>query len=322
METVNLKQRVMAAVHSQRGRNFLVFTAFLALSTLLWFVMTLNDEEQCDVRVPIELSGVPDSVTLINLPPASVAVSLRTHGSQRLKMALTGPEPIEIDFRAYRSGGCVKLTSSDLKSLARQALDGAAIVYVDPDTLSLAFTSDPGTRLPVVVDYSITADPRAAIVGAPRASVDSVTLFTADRLSVTTRRLKTQPLVLNGLSETVRRRVAVAVPAGTRAVPDSVDVTVRVEPLILKDRSVAIEAENVPEGMRLITFPAMAKVYYLIAQSDYKNAEPRIRVVADYASIDPVRPSKKIRLRITYASPFLQNVYLDADSAEYVIERQ
>lgn len=313
-------RRTIAVLHSSRGHNLLVFTAFLAVSAILWFVMALNDEEQCDVRMSFNLTNVPDTVTIIARPPENIAVSLRARGSQRLRLALINPPKLVVDFRLYRSRSALRLSNTELKAIARGALDGADVILVSPDSVILPFTTSSGTPLPVRVDYSVTAGPSSSLVGKPSTSVDSVRVFSLHHLPASVRSVSTAPIRLTDLKTSTTTRAALIAPPGTRVVPDSIDVTFNVQPLILKTRSVTIEPVHVPAGVRLITFPSRIDVMYMIPLSEYKDSEPRMRVVADYSTIDFSNPTHNIRLRLKEVSPNLQNVHLVADSAEFIIE--
>lgn len=319
MDLHRLPADIMAALRSQRGHNVLVFLAFLAISTILWWVLALNDEDQCDVRLPVRITNVPDTVTVITKVPDNIGVSLRTRGTQLLKLTLGRIPTAEIDFRLYRNGNALRLTDADLKAIARQALDGASIIVVSPDTLSLAFTTRPGQATPVEVDAVVSPGPRATLTGRPRLSADSVMVFSLRRTDNITS-VVTEPIRITSLNESATRRVRVIAPPGTRVVPDSIDVTFDVEPLILKNRRVPIEPVNVPLGHRLITFPAQIDVSYMVPVSVYKSAEPHLRVVADYQSIDRSKASRNMRIRLVDVSPALSNVQLTADSVEYIIE--
>ena len=70
---MNLKElfnRANEVIHSRQGHSVLVFMAFLALSALLWCVIAFNDESQADIRMPVRLTNVPDSVTIVSQVPA------------------------------------------------------------------------------------------------------------------------------------------------------------------------------------------------------------------------------------------------------------
>ena len=171
----------------------------------------------------------------------------------------------------------------------------------------------------MTVDAVVTPGPRATITGKPHMSVDSVMLFTLSRAD-NVASVATEPVRITSLNETVTRRLRVIAPPGTRVVPDSIDVTFEVEPLIFKTRKVAVEPINVPLGHKLITFPAQVEVSYMVPVSVYKSSEPRLRVVADYRNIDRSAHSRNMRIRLVDVSPAFSNVQLASDSVEYIIE--
>lgn len=307
-------------MHSSRGHSVLVFAVFLLISAMLWWVTALNDEGQADVRMPVKITHIPDSITIVSRVPHTMSVSINAKGTLLMKLNWGKAPYFNIDFRQYRVGNTLRLNDTELKSIARSAFDGATVTVVSPDSLSLSFTSQPPVVLPVNPDYIVTPGPQATIAGVPKLSVDSVKVYTIGRLPGSVEAITTEPLRLNSINESVTRRVALVAPPNSCVVPDSIDMTIKVEPLIFKTRKVTVEAINVPSGKKLITFPAQVDVMYMIPVSDYKTAEPHIRVIADYRTIDSEKDSRMVKLRIAEASENLQNVHLASDSAEYYIE--
>lgn len=299
-----------------------MFLIFLAVSTVLWFVMSLSDDEQFDVRLPMRITHVPDSVTLISPGPQALSVSLTAHGTQILKLQFGNRPVVNVDFRAYRSKGRLLLSSTDLKAIVRGATDGSQVNVVFPDSINIPYTTHPGYRLPVRLDSKVSTGPNASIIGKPHLSVDSVRVYFAGgrALPQGLRYVSTEPLRLTDVGSSFTRRVRVIGPAGARVIPDSVDVSYDVEPLIIKHRKVVIEPVNVPAGVKLITFPAQIDVYYMVPMSLYATTNPHFRVQADYRRISPV--SRKLRLRLSDVPDELVNVHLSADSAEYIIEQR
>ncbi|MDE6277125.1 MAG: hypothetical protein K2M06_03365 [Muribaculaceae bacterium] len=314
-------RRIVDLGQSRYGKDALMFMIFLAVSTILWFVMSLSDEEQFDMRLPMQITHVPDSVTLISPGPEALSVSLTAHGTQMLKLQLGSTPTVNVDFRAYRTKGRLLLSSADLKALVRSATDGSQVAVVSPDSINIPYTTHPGYRLPLRLDSKVTTGPNASIIGRPRISSDSVRVFFAGgkALPQGLRYVSTEPLRLTDVGSSFTRRVRVQAPAGARVIPDSVDVSYDVEPLIIKHRKVVIEPVNVPSGVKLITFPAQIDVYYMVPMSLYATTNPRFRVQADYKLVSP--SSKKLRLRLSDVPDELVNVHLSADSAEYIIER-
>ncbi len=313
-------KKSIIALRSARGRDTMMFLLFLLISVILWSVLSLNEEEQYDVRLPVKITHVPDSVTLISPGPEALSVSIRGKGTQFLKMVMGQTPTVNIDFRAFRSNSTLHLTSTDLKGLVRNATGSTQVNVVYPDSLSLPFTSHGGFRLPVSVDYKVTAGPQSALLGRPRLSGDTVGVFTTgSAIPENFTAVTTEPIRLLGLDGTTTRRVKLLGPPGSRVIPDSIDITFEVEPLIFKSRKVVIEPINVPDNIKLITFPAQIDIFYMVPMSQYQSADNRFRVVADYKSINP--GSKNVKLQLKNVPDKYQNVHLSADSAEYIIER-
>ncbi len=310
--------RVVAALQSKGGHNAAVFAAFLGVSAMLWWVMALNDEDQTDVRLPLRITNVPDSVTIISTPPPAIAASLRAKASQLVKISLGHAPALKVDFRAYRQGNVMRLTDADIKALVRGAIDGSAVSVVTPDSLRLLFTTAPGRPVAVRLDYNLTTAPKATPAGRPILSLDSVMAYAAPGAHIG-HTVSTEEVSLSGIDHTVVQRVRLAAPAGGRLIPDSVDVTFPVESLIFRTLKYQIEASGVPAGYRLITFPSQLEVSYLVPRSNYK-ATPPMRLIVDYHSLDGGN-ARMARVRLHDVPADLRNVQLSADSVEYIIER-
>ncbi len=300
-----------------------MFLLFVVISAILWSVMSLNDDVQADVRMPLRITHVPDSVTLISPGPENLSVSLTARGTQLLKLSWGDVPTVDVDFRQYRNGSNLFLTNADLKSLARSASGGSQVSLVYPDSLNLPFTTHPGYVMPIVVDYKVTAGPQAALVGRPKLSCDTVRMFLASnrRIPSNLESVATEPIRITSLDKTTTEKVRLIAPNGSRLIPDSVDVTFTVEPLIMKSRKVVIEPVNVPDGVRLITFPSQIEVFYMVPMSAYADSHPQFRVLADYRRINRNAPTRNMRLRLIDVPESLQNVHLSADSAEYIIQK-
>ena len=315
-----LLRRAGEAIRSPRGRDVLMFMLFLFISAVLWGVRALNEEEQYDLRMPVRITHVPDSVTLLSKGPDALTVNLRARGTQLLKMSLGDTPGVNIDFRVYRSGEYMHLSNAELKALARNASGGSQVSVLYPDSISIPFTTHPGFKLPVRANVQATPGPRASLSGRPRVAPDSVKLYAlGGHLPSGVDYINTEALSLEAVEGQQTRRLRLLPPPGTRAIPDSVDVTIEAEPLIMKRRRVVIEPVNVPANIKLITFPAQIEVMYMVPMSAYTNSDPHFRVIADYRRIS--RKRSKIRLRLTDVPQNLQNVQLSADSAEYIIEQ-
>lgn len=298
------------------------FFLFLVISAVLWVVLALNEEAQRDLRCVISLSNVPDSVVQITPMPSHIEVSVKSRGTSLIKYLFSDDLNMKINYRNYISGNRFSLNDVALRAFFRSRLGGdVQIMSVNPDSINLYFTSSPGMRVPVKVDAHVEPGPQFAIIGKVRSLTDSVTLYSVDGLTQKVKSLSTAPIVLNDLKQSQVVRVPVLTAVNTRAVPDSVDVSIDVEPLVAKTRLVDITPVNVPYGSRVITDPLQVDVYYMVPMSVYKKADsnPRFKVVADYNSVTP--GSDKIAISLSKVPDNFMNVFLEVDSVSFILEQ-
>lgn len=316
----NILRNAVSLMHSQRGRDLWMFLIFVAIAAVLWIVLTLNEEEQHDLRMPIRITQQPDSVTLVSTGTEALSVSLQCRGTQLMKMAMSHTPTVDIDFRIYRDKGVIRISNADLKALVRNAVGGAQVNVIYPDSLIMSYSTQPGFSIAVVPDYRATAAPQSALVGKPHVLPDSVKLYVANGHEIPTRmrRLNTEPILLDNIKQTTTVRAKLITPPNTRAIPDSVDVMFQVEPMIFKKRKVVIDPINVPHNTKLITFPAQIEASFMVPMSVHTRGDATLHVVADYNTIRP--GSGKVKLSVRDISDKLYNVQLSADSAEYIIE--
>lgn len=323
MNIAEIIHNVRNAVLSPRGRSMLIFLMFVAISGVMWMIMTLNEEIQKDLRCRIEIVNCPDSVTMVSYLPEAINVNVKAKGSQLIKYSWGDMPTVKVDYKYFIKGNTISLGEADMRGLFRNMFGaGAQILAMNPDSLNLQFTSRAPVRLPLTVDSRVTSSPSAVLVGTPKCSSDSVLVYSVNPLDPAIRRISTAPVVLSGLEESKTMRVRVLAPAGTRVVPDSVNVTVEVEKLIVSKADVAIEAVGVPKGENLLLFPDHVEVSYMLPMDDYKNSRRDFRVVADYNSIAKNPGGRRVRLKVvTMPTGRAQNFSLSLDSVSYMIER-
>lgn len=305
------------------GRNVLTFLVFLLISTIFWFLMALNDEVQEDFKVPLRLENFPSDMTIISGNIPTVSVTIKDKGSALTKFVWGSTPTLRIHYDQFSrpTDNHLLLTESQLNSAIRGVFgSSASIVAIRPDSLHLYFTTNPGIPVKVVVDADISTLPQYETFGASRVSADSVLLYSNLKERTRIRELTTVPISLTDLSDTTTVEARLIVPDGMRAIPPTVKVTFPVEPLVSKTRKLKIEAINVPAGTRLIPFPALIEVTYLLPKSLYTHSTSPLRAVVDYNDIHP--GVAKIPLRIVNVPSYYKSATPAMSEVEFLIEKE
>ncbi|MCC8176777.1 MAG: hypothetical protein LUC85_08885 [Bacteroidales bacterium] len=306
------------------GKDLLLFLVFLAVSAVFWLLLTLNDEVQRDFDIPVEITEIPDSITLISLPPQSISVSIKDKGSALLRYQWGKTPTLKMRFRDFHSrDNRILMGESQISAMLRGYFgQGAQIVSAKPDSINLVFTTEEGELVPVRLRLDAKANPRYVINGPITMSTDTVVIYSTSETHFEAPYIETVAVVQPDLKDTARVMARLKVPAGMRAIPPAVKVTIPVEPLISKTRLIPVEVINVPEGQSVVTFPSQAEVSFLVPMSSYTSDDFSLKAYADYSKASHGGVTSKLPLQLMSSSERFRDPILSIDSVEYVVEQQ
>lgn len=309
-------------LRSQRGRNVIVFLAFVGLSALLWVVQALNEYTQRDLRCPVAITHVPDSLTRVTPLPEAINVNVRARGTDMLKYYFRSDPTLTFDFRSYKQGNRITLGDAAIKSYLRNKLGkDVELQSVSPDSLIVEYTSSPGIMMPVRADVKAIPAIQMVQIGRPHSLTDSVEIYSLNGIPTSMRYVSTEPLTINDVKKSQTVRLALSLPRGMRAIPDSVDVAIEVEPMISHKVKTPVRVINAPPGTKIILMPSQIDVYYGVPMSTYKkaNSDPKFDVVADYSKVKA--GGDLIPVEIVKIPENFNHVYKSTDSLDFYIER-
>ncbi len=315
-----LHRKVQAAIHSSRGKDVLLYLLFVAVAFVFWVFLSLDTEVQRDFELPLEVQELPDSVTVIGQIPSEISVSVKGKDSQLLRYMWGKMSPVKFKWNENLAENAFLLSHVKLEARLRDYFgSGVQVVSCRPDSVRAAYTTLPGIKVKLNVQADIHPNLQYIISGPIRADVDSVTLYSSTDLPHSLKFVSTEPVVKSELKDTMRYEVKVKPIAGVRIVPDKVIVTVPVEPLISRRRTINLDVINLPPDKGLITFPSKVDISYLVPMSAYNDDYP-VKAFVDYNDIKPLR--KKVPVSLSVIPEIYHNLSFAPDSVEYIVENK
>ena len=319
-------QRIRGFLFKLLNKEFLIFLFFLALSSIFWLAMTMNDTLEKEVSIPVIVTNVPKDVYITNAKDSTNLIdTLRVNLSDKGYTIASylyghGLAPIYLNYENIKnSGGHVEFSTSELKRLLRGQLDNSTvIVSMKPEKLDVYYSHDKKEidvkfygRIKAADNYFITD----TIV-----EPTTVTLFANSETRSLYSEVQTEFASFTGLSETITRAVKLKPVSGSRLEPDVVNVTVMVDMLQDQQMKVPVTAVNVPAGFRLITYPPKVEVKYVVASKKAGMVkESDFRVSTDFMTIGD---SPKCKLKVTCTNPNVKSFSLREDSVRCVKEQR
>ena len=273
---------------SKNSKEVFTFLFFLVIAALFWLEQTLDSEYEVDVKVPLKLKNVPESIVITSDFPEELTVTLRDKGNTLLNYQLTKRfYPINIDFAEHqnRRHHVSLLSSTYNKSITAQLANSTTVVAIEPDTIDYYYSEGKSKKVPVRLQGRVSPgqqyyisdtifNPAQVTVYAPQGALDTV------------KAAYTQFFEDTQIEDTLRRQVELVSGRGVKFVPDVVEVTLPVDIYTEKSVEVPIEGVNFPAGKTLRAFPSKVKVTFHVGLTKYLDIKPEdFRILVTYEEL-------------------------------------
>ena len=259
---------------SAKSREFFVFLFFFVVAAGFWLLQTLNNDYETEFSIPVRLRNVPDDVVLISEPAPEVRVRVKDKGTVLLNYMLGKSFfPLTLDFDEYEGSenNHVRVNSSQYRKMITVQLNASTtLLSMKPDTLEYYYSTGASKKVPVALQGRVSAGLQYYLpdtVFTP----DSVWVYASSDVLDTITKAYTQPVVLEDISDTLRRQIVLAARRGMKFVPASVDLMLPVDIYTEKTVEVPLQGVNFPADKALRVFPSKIQIIFQIGLSRFRK---------------------------------------------------
>lgn len=305
------------------NKQFLVFLLFLFISTMFWFLQSLNNKENINILLPLEYVNVPKDVIFATEPPDVVNVQLRDKGVNLINYSLGRINPVEIDLSLFSpKRERVVITREKLIPIISEELKSSTeLVTLYSDSLVLIYAGKEGVEKPVKLNSDVTISYNCIRNDSTIIRPSSVTVYADSSILSSIDEVETELLILKEVSDTTVVKLKLKEIYGTKIEPNEVEVVVPIEELISKRLSLPIGQINFPDNISVITFPANADIDVMIPMSQFPQTDnSKFRLNVDYRQYK--YNNQKLPLVLTKVPDYIERISIIPDSVEYIIERK
>ena len=321
--------RVLATVRnflfSRANREFLIFLFFLTLSGVFWLLMTLNENYEKEIVIPVRIANIPTDVMLTSEEVDTVKVTIRDRGIQLLAF-MYGEEKkrVTVSFKTYDQGsGTGSIPAGDLAKLIQQRLSASGkVVNVKPDRLKFFYNTGACKRVPVRWRGRVIPE-NLYYLSKVTYSPDSVTIYAAEERLDSISMVYTEPLNYVGFRDTLAVDCKLRKMEGVKMMPDHVKTVFYTDVLTEESMDgIPIVGINMPDNKVLRTFPAKVTVKFVTGVNIYRTLSASdFTVVVDYNELKSTK-SEKCNLTLLKVPEGITHATLVTRQADYLIEEK
>ena len=278
------------------NRNFLVFIAFVVLSSFLWFLNYLNKNLTSEITIRYKFKNIPRTINSENLHGGELTVNATGQGYNLLQESIKTrniPLSIELDAKAQDNRPLLKynnergkayIVTNDIRPIIKKKIgDKINIGDIKPDTIFFEIINVKEKIVPIDITdikYELKDGqkisktmivPDSVIIIGQKSSIDSID------------KIKVQPYNIGLLKKQKQYNIDLDIPDGITSSHSNVKITYEAEMYTEASKKIKIKAINFPLEYSYTILPEYITVTYTTPLSHYdKVQEYDFTATADY----------------------------------------
>ncbi|MGM0666711.1 MAG: CdaR family protein [Bacteroidota bacterium] len=313
------------------NRNVAVFSFFLLLSFIFWYVNALGKNITGSVNFPVRYINFPENLALVNELPDKLSLELEGPGYSILRARISGNKtPLIIDVD--NAGLSVKNNENELEffiysynlreSFLRQLRSNFQITSVSPDTINFVFDEVITRKVPVKPDIKINLQKQYMINGNIAADPDSVEIRGPRSIVDTINSVSTKYHEFNQLNQHTIRNLEIEPIKKVGISHRKTEVNIPVEQYTEEIMDIKIRVLNKPDTADVRLFPDMISIQFNIALSDYNRIQDiPVEAVVDMKDLDVMKVDR-LKIELLNLPAFITSVRYNPKQVEYIIEKK
>ena len=323
MSIKSLYETIRNFLFSNMNKQLLTFLFFLILSGIFWLTITLNETYERELKIPVQIVGIPKNVVLTSPAVDTVRATIRDKGWMIVAYLHGDRIPkVTLNYKNYdRGNGAGIISSSDIKRLLDQQLEiSTTVSTVKPDRLEFFYNNGERKRVPVRWTGRVIPE-QLYYISQVNYLPDSVDVYAAPEKLDSIRVVYTEPLNYAGFRDTLTVGCRLTHANDVKVVPERIQIEFFTDVLTEETfEGIPVQCLNLPEGKVLRTFPAKVKVHFVAGASQIRLLRPEdFIVIADYREITQ-NPSEKCNLYLQSVPHGISRATLETKQVDYLIE--
>lgn len=304
-------------------RNLPVFLIFLGLSAIFWFLQTIQENTEVTLSYRLIIEDMPNDVVFTSDMPSEINVSYSSKGWNAFYykfMRNDNPE-IVINFKEVnqKSGKVIIDANTLRRAVMRKKPQGMTFKTTSPNKIEAYYSNGQHKRVPVIFNGRVSTTAGRYQCGTILMP-DSVDIYAPKHIYGSINHVKTENVTYTDLEDTLQTRLALLVPRGAKAIPDSVDTRICVDIFTDKTLQATVYSENVPHNKLIRTFPLKVSVTFLVSATLYDEINASDFLLAiDYKELSS--DSKRCRIHVRQKPGNIRNLRISPETVEYIIEQ-
>ncbi len=317
-------RKIKAFFYRYQGKNVLIFLFFVSLSFGFWVLLSLQEEYEIQITIPVRYKNIPADIAFVQAPPIEITARIRDKGTVLLNYTLGNKlSPLDIDMKeASKQSGKLIYSAREIESaILKRLIASTNLLSFDPPQIEEAYSKLINKKLPVVFDGEIRTEAGFRVFGEINIDPPIVDVYATDVVLDTMKIVKTVFTEIKKGSKTIKQDIKLFRPEGVGTEPTSVSVTIPIEEFTEKTFEIPVISKKVPSHYTIRMFPSVVKVTCSVPLSRFKGlSDDEFSVEITIESLDE-SISGILPVKLTKKPDWIDEVTISPESIEFILEQ-
>jgi YbbR domain-containing protein len=251
----------------ENKERVIAFSTALFFALCLWFIVNLNRDFTVTVDVPIQLSNLPDDLTVSSDIPEFARVHITGEGWNLISV-YSNPPRIMVNAEAEQ----VNLTEQIRNQVS--AFTDLNIIQVQPSQLTIETERKASKKVPVLNRVDISMRNQYGLLGDPVLEPDSVVVTGAESILEELEAWETADVEIRDVNQNTEREIQLkSGSSGVSISPTSVMMKLNVAEFTEAEIRVPIRTRNLPSGQAVTYNPSSITVRFDVPIDQYSDIQ-------------------------------------------------
>lgn len=303
-----------------------MFLVFLVLSLLFWTLIKLSKAYTTDVVFDVNYKNIPANKVFQSSVISEITASVKSSGFNLLKYKINRKKlNIDLSGFSYKSGlTYYYLPNNHLSELRFQLTVDSSIERISIDTIFVSLGQNKVKKVPVELNAEIQFKLGYNFVGEILMQPDSVLVSGPASLIDTIYKVVTHEISLKEVSGNIERNVSIHSFNNENVILSNsqVELFAEIDRFTEGTLNVTFEVINIPDDVKIITFPKEVAVIYKVGLSNFsKITTENMKVVCDFKQTEEHNQDYMIPALLEQSS-LISSVRFVPAKIEFLIEKR
>ena len=320
-----LYQKLRTKVNSE----FLTYLLFLVIAIVIWYLNALNKDYTAEQKFKVRYVNLPEDKVVVKTPKNYLMLTVNAQGFTLLKYRLgliIYPISIDAGYQSLRqssTGNYYIDPQTIFGKISAQMSSDVRLQHIQSDTLKFLFSEMVQKIVPVKVQSQLQFEKSFLPIGDMKVTPTEIIVAGPGVIVDTMQYVYTKAKSFKRLKDTLRAELALQPIEMLKYSNPEIKIMQPVERHTEASITVHIEPINLPEDLKIKTFPGTVTVNCLVPVSYYEKLQPYMfHATVDYFSIRDIRDNQtKTRVSLTKSPDYVSDVRFHPKSVDYILEK-